>query len=532
MKTVALDFEQIPQLSSIDKAYQKQDSSLAPFYEHTTDIEQFEKVILAKKNFALSKRRILVESLKVQYQDIETTATTLTNIEALSSPNTFTVTTAHQPNLFSGPLYSIYKIVSTINLAKQLKQKYPKNDFVPIFWTGGEDHDFEEVNHFNLFGKTIKWENEQGGSVGKYTLENIQPILEEVVDILGDNQWANTAIGKILDFYTTSPNYGKAHTKFINWIFGAYGLVILNANTAALKEQMQTIFEDELLHHNSKRILTKAAADLEEAGFSNQAYAREINLFYLTNNKRSRIVKEGTEYKVLDTNLKFTEAEILQELDQNPQNFSPNVILRPLFQEVILPNLAYIGGGGELAYWLERKEQFHFFGVPYPMLVRRCSVLWVDKTNAKKLKKLAISVSEIFEETPALVKKYTLKNTENELSLNEEKKILEEAMTAILEKGKSIDTSLKKAILGTQTQIINSVEKIEKKLIRAEKSNHENALNQIRNLKGKLFPNNSLQERYDTFLAFYVRYGNHFIETLIDKLHPLEKDFVVLVEEN
>jgi bacillithiol biosynthesis cysteine-adding enzyme BshC len=530
MKPIPLDFEQIPQLSFIDKAYQKQTPALRMFYEYPTEIEQFKKVIDTKKNFSDEKRAILVQELHKQYATLEISPATQSNIEALSSPNTFTITTAHQPNLFTGPLYSIYKIVSAINLAKRLKATYPAYHFVPVFWSGGEDHDFEEVNHVHLFGQQLQWNDEQGGSVGKYELQSLKPVLKELADILGNNENATIAIDKLNAFYSTSDTYGDAHLKLINWIFGAYGLVVLHTSSAAFKSQMNTIFKDELLRHHSKEILKTTTQELEKAGFSNQAYAREINLFYLTKNKRSRITKKDGQYQVLDTPLTFSEKEILQELDNHPERFSPNVILRPLFQETILPNLAYIGGGGELAYWLERKEQFKFFGVPYPMLIRRCSVLWIDKNNAKKLQKLGLSTSEIFTNTDTLLKKYTIDNTENELSLDQEKDKISQILEQILQKGASVDPSLKKTILGTQTQIINSLEKIEKKLIRAEKSKHENALNQIRNLKEKLFPADGLQERHDTFLAYYVRYGDEFLETLLEYLDPLEKTFLVLEE--
>lgn len=531
MKLTALDFDQIPQLSTIDLAYQQQVAALQPFFEYSTEVEQFEKVIAAKQDFDPQKRAILVAALEQQYQSIETSCATLDNIKRLQKTATYTVTTAHQPNLFTGPLYSIYKIVSTINLAKKLKATYPNFDFVPIFWTGGEDHDFEEVNHFNLFGNKISWDEYQGGSVGAYQLRGFDHVLEQTKEILGNSPRATEVSEKLTEFYTTSANYGEAHTQFINWIFGKHGLVICNAQAAVFKSQMKAIFKEELLHQPSKEILEKTAIQLTQAGFGNQAYAREINLFYLTANKRSRIVQQGKQYQVLDTELVFSEEEILKELDQNPQKFSPNVILRPLFQETILPNLAYIGGGGELAYWLERKTQFQHFGVPYPMLLRRCSVLWIDKGMNQKVEKAGLTIAQIFEDTDKLLKQYTLENTEHELSLTTQKEQLNRILDDLLQHAIKIDPTLEKAVLGTQAQIINSIDKIEKKLIRAEKSNHETALNAIKNIKEKLFPSNGLQERYDNFLAYYVRYGDDFVDSLIQHLDVLDKRFLILSEE-
>lgn len=527
MQITKLDFNNIPQLSKTDKAYTLGDAALQPFYKYEVELNAFEAVIEAK-TFEQEKRQILVQELTQQYQDIDTTTATQNNIEKLLSPNTYTIVTAHQPNLFTGPLYTIYKIISAINLAEKLQQTHPDKHFVPVFWTGGEDHDFEEVNHINLFGKRFEWDDKQGGPVGAYQTDTLLPTLDAVKEVLGQSEHALVLAEQLDACYREANDYSSAVLHFINWIFGKYGLVIINANTKGFKAQMNGIFKDELLNQTSKPIVEATANAITAAGFKQQAHVRDINLFYLSPNKRTRIVKEDALYKVLDTDLVFTEAALLEELDKHPEYFSPNVVLRPLFQEMILPNLAYIGGGGELAYWLERQTQFEHYQLPFPMLIRRCSVLWIDANSQKKLNKLGLTTSSIFQETDALIKNYVLEQTTEELSLATEHEVFANTFQQIAEKAKRIDPSLEKSILAQQAQLQKSIDKLEQRLLRAEKRKNETSLEQIRKVKEKFFPKNGLQERYENFLAYYSRYGETFVETLKEHLDPLEKKFVVV----
>lgn len=534
MKYQTLPFDQIPQFSHSDVAYTMSAPALRPFYEHEVNLEAFEKVI-QQKSFAAEKRIILVQALEEQYETIEASAATLENIQRLKSSNAYTVVTAHQPNLFTGPLYVIYKIISALNLAESLQEKYPEQHFVPVFWTGGEDHDFEEVNHLHLFGKTITWEGEQGGSVGRYQLDSLTPVLEEVKAILGDGPNALELVDRLEAYFSTTKEnpkeYGLANRQLINWIFAEYGLVILDAGKAVFKQQMIPIFKEELLENTSKALVDTTGAALEAAGFQQQAFTRPINLFYLSENARQRIEQTETGYQIVDSDLTFSKAALLQELEQHPERFSPNVILRPLFQESILPNLAYIGGGGELAYWLERKTQFEHYGLPFPMLIRRCSVLWVDEISAKRLEKLGLNVTDLLGEIEVIVKDYVLENTEEELSLATEMTALNQVFEQIVAKAAQVDPGLEKGVLAQQVQMQKSIDKLEQRLVRAEKKNQETALKQLRKLKEKLFPNRGLQERHDNFLDFYSRYGRQFIQVLKEKLHPLDKKFLIIEAE-
>lgn len=522
-----IPFKQVEQLSQKDIAYATKHPNLRPFYKYETTLAAFDKVMADKRQDA-TNRSVLVDVLKAQYGPLETSEATQANIEALLEPTTFTITTAHQPSLGTGPLYYIYKIVSAIHLSRLLDKTYPGHKFVPVFVTGGEDHDFEEVNHLRLFNKEVVWENTEKGSVGMMQTSSLTSVLEQLKSILGDRPTAQEIYATFEKAYTSHEIYSKATIDLVNQLFGSYGLVVLGMNHPDLKREFIPLMKQELFERPSQAFVHKATEELEAAGFSGQAHAREINLFYLRDQIRERIVFENNQYQVLNTDYQFSEEELRAEVEKHPEHFSPNVVLRPLYQELILPNLAYIGGGGEIAYWLERKEQFAHFKLNFPMLIRRNSVLWLDGGTQKKMKKLGLGIEDLFIETEALLKRFIKQNTDSELSLAEEKEQQKQLFEAIKYKAQEIDPTLVKAVAAEQSKQLNILNQLEGRLMRAEKQKHEVALNQIRSLKEKLFPKNGLQERHDNFLGIYLQEGRNFFEVLLAHLNPLEEGFVVI----
>ena len=172
MPTDCIRYQNSGYFSSLIVDYLDQKSSLNSLYNRFPTIENFEAQITEKAaNYNQENRKLLVAALQKQYQNSTISEATENNILALEQANTFTITTGHQLNLFSGPLYFLYKIISTINLASELKTKCPKSNFVPIYWMATEDHDFEEINYFNFKGKKFRWNKESTGPVGRLTTE-------------------------------------------------------------------------------------------------------------------------------------------------------------------------------------------------------------------------------------------------------------------------------------------------------------------------------------------------------------------------
>lgn len=523
-------FQEVPQFSSKDIAYATGEDALKPFFKYSVSMASFARVIQDRQSAPLN-REVLVDTLKKQYANLSTTESVKNNIVALGSENTFTVITAHQPALFTGPLYYIYKISSTIRLVEELSKTYPDYQFVPVFISGSEDHDFEEINHTNLFGKPIEWHNEEAGACGMMRTDTLSAPLAELKDILGSSERAQKAYQTIEQAYLHHETYGTAAQALVNSLFADYGLVVINMNDTALKRLFIPFLEKEIFEQFSHPFVTQTQKALDQVGFGDQAYAREINIFYLRDQIRARIEQDGDHFQVVDTEYSFSTAELKQEINEHPERFSPNVVMRPIYQEAILPNLAYIGGGGELSYWLERKSQFEAFGLNFPMLIRRNSALWVDKGSAKKLDKVGLHINELFGDTEALIKRFVKENTENEINLKEEKAAIEKILLQVSEKATEVDSSLKGKVLAENAKIMKSIENLEDRLMRAEKDRFEVSVNQIRKLKDKLFPANGLQERHENFLSLYVKYGNDLFEILKENLNPLEEGMVVFIEK-
>jgi bacillithiol biosynthesis cysteine-adding enzyme BshC len=364
--------------------------------------------------------------------------------------------------------------------------------------------------------------------------------LEELKAILGESEAGKAVFSRVEKAYSEQKTIAKATQAMLHDLFGRYGLVVLNMNEARFKQFFIPVLKAELLEQPCFKLVNEATERLNSLGFKTQATPREINLFYMMPGIRERIAPlpsphaggnpDTPRFQVINTGLLFSEKEMLAEVESHPERFSPNVVLRPLFQEMILPNLAYIGGGGELAYWLERKPVFEHFSVPFPALVRRNSALWLDREAGKKLQKLGFSPAEFFQDTDTLIRSFIEKNAAGEVSLELEISDLKKIFDHLAVKATAIDPTLEKAVRAEEVKAIGGLEQWQSRLLRAEKQKHEVTLNQIRAGKEKYFSGGGLQERHDNFMPYLLKYGDSFIEELKKNLAPFDKGFVILEE--
>ncbi len=524
-----LPFSDVPQFSKRDIDYVHQNPKLKPFYKYSPNLASFETIIHDKSKND-TPRQLLVDVLKQQYRNFDSNQLVDSHIDALLDKNTYTIITAHQPSLFTGPLYYIYKIITTINLTQQLNQKYPSYKFIPVFVSGAEDHDFDEINHFHIFGKTLEWNNNESGAVGMMKTNTLSDVLSQLETIIGDNQNGQKLLKVIEKTHTKNELYGMASLELTHELFKKWGLVVLNMNQKALKRHFIPKIKDEIIHQVSAPLVNQAIEQIKAAGYKPQATPRPINFFYMIEQIRSMITYENGFFNVKNTNIQFTKDQILQEIENHPERFSPNVIMRPIFQESILPNLAYVGGGGELAYWMERQHQFNHFGVNFPMLVRRNSALWVNKTMKKKIDKLGLSIEETFFINDQFTKAFIQKNSKNEVSVDLELKEIQKIIKNLAKKAGQIDASLQPFVLGSAKSIEKTLEKIGSRMMKAEKSKMDVQIKQLQQIKEKLYPKNGLQERYDNFIEFYMRYGDTYFDFLFQSFEPLSSEMVVCLE--
>ena len=497
--------------------YLDQKPDLAEFYNIYPTIENAAEIIKQRAGFDSEKRKTLVHVLEEQYHG----SPFKPDFSILLDSKTFTVTTGHQLNIFTGPLYIIYKIVTTIKLARELKETYPEYNFVPVYWMATEDHDFEEIASFHLFGQTHKWEGEHKGAVGRLNPKELESILKHL------------PVKPLLfaKAYLENETLADAVRCYMHELFGNEGLVCIDADHPDLKRHFLPVIKQELTDSVSEKLVAETTSKLAALGYHTPLNAREINLFYLQHNVRERIVREGDRFKVLNTDLSFSEEEILSLTEEHPEFFSPNVVLRPLYEEVILPNLAYIGGPSEVPYWMQLKGIFDHHQVAFPMLIPRNFAVYINDLQSQKVEKLGISYEDLFLDQVALRRTFVEKNTEKILSLADQKRSFGQVFEGILEKAVAVDKTMEGAVKAEQARLLKSLENLEKRIRKAEERNHESEIDQLLNLKEKLFPNGTAQERYDNLLSFYVN-DPSFIGKLFDTFNPLDFKYNILIESS
>ncbi|MEI6864966.1 bacillithiol biosynthesis cysteine-adding enzyme BshC [Flavicella sp.] len=528
MRNTQIPFRNTGFFSKLVCDYIDRKDVIKELYGNFPDLEGFENQLNLKKGqFTQESRSVLFDSLISQYSCTNVLEATSENIKALKSSNTFTVVTGHQLNIFTGPLYFLFKIISTINLVKQLKEKFPKNNFVPVYWMATEDHDFEEINHFFVGNKKISWDVESSGSVGRKSTESIESVYEEFCDALGSSKNANYLKELFKKAYIKHNTLTEATMFLVNELFGEYGLVIIDGDDLNLKKQFSPFVEKELLEQYAHHSISKTNLFLEN-NYKVQVNPREINLFYIENEIRERIVLENNIYKVKNTSIKFTKTEILDVLNNSPEKFSPNVIMRPLYQESVLPNLCYIGGGGELAYWLQLKELFVASEIVFPVLLLRNSVLLATVKQGKKLKKLELEYQDLFLNQEKLINIIVEKFSELDFSFDNQRQMLQQIFEDLKPLIYQTDVTFKGALEAQEKKQIKGLLNLEKRLLIAEKRKHKDVVGRTRKLQDSLFPRKGLQERNVNFADFYKEYGEELIPVLLKQLNPLSFEYSVI----
>ncbi len=531
MEVDCIPFKETGYFSKIICDYLDQKKELKPFYGRFPGVENFKEQIAEKEaNFPEAHRPILSNAITRQYNGFNVSESTAKNISLLNNRKTFTVVTGHQLNLFTGPLYFLYKIVSTINLTKQLKESYPKYDFVPVYWMATEDHDFDEINFFNFRGKKVQWNKKASGAVGKLSTDGLDAVLNMFSSEMGNSEKANQLKGLFEKAYLQYNNLTDATRFLTNELFSGHGLVIIDGDDTDLKKLLIPYAKKDIFEHVPFQKVSTTIESLKEVSndYSIQVNPREINYFYLSDNVRERIIEVDGNYHVNNTEIRFSKKELGKELQNHPERFSPNVIARPLYQEVILPNLCYIGGGGELAYWLELKSYFEAMEIPFPVLLLRNSALILTEKQAKKLEKLDLKVSDLFLKQNSFINKKIREISNIDIDFSPQKRLLEEQFQSMYQLAEETDETFLGAVKAQEVKQKKGLDALEKRLLKAQKRKLKDHVIRMTDIQNELFPNKSLQERQLNFSELFLEYGDDLIQMLLDQLHPLSGSFTIL----
>lgn len=526
--TTQLPYSSTGYFSKVVTDYLEQSPALRPFYEHLPNIDGIKAAISQRQQF-IQERKILVQGLQEQYSTVTAAPKVQQNIQSLLDDNTFTITTAHQPAIFTGHLYFIYKIVHTIKLADQLRKELPQYNFVPVFWMGSEDADLDELGNIWLSGDKLVWNTRQTGAVGRMNTKGLDLLIHRIEGELSVLPHGQELMKIIKEAYLNSPDIQTATFKLIHELFAEYGLVTIIPDTALLKRQMVSVFEDDLYHQTPGTIVEQTISNLSKH-YKVQANPRAVNLFYLKDGVRELIELKNDVYEVRNTQIRFTKEQMAVELNDHPDRFSPNVILRGLYQETLLPNIAFIGGGGETSYWLELRDLFHHYKVPYPVLVVRNSFLIVEKKWEEKIERMNLAISDFFQNEQQLLTSLVTRQANGHLKLTQELAATSELFDAIREKATQIDGTLLGHIEALKARTVKPLQELEKKMIRAEKRKYETEQQQIHQIREALFPTGGLQERVENFLPYYAKWGRQFIDCIYKSSLALEQEFIIIKE--
>ncbi len=523
-----VDLKNLNLFSSLVKDYSSQKKTLSPFLSSFPSKESILNKI-KKTKFSNELRSDLVSVFKKQYKETIFFNSNLKkvnkNIGRLLLDNTYTITTGHQLSLFANPLFLIYKIINIINLSLEIS-KISKKNIIPVFWLASEDHDFDEIKSFNLFSNKYNWDRVNNNSpVGLIETKGIDVFIEKFFSSFDDYPYKKELKKILIKTYCKNSNLSSAFRSLLTYFFGNSGLLILDPNERLLKKHFIPSFKLEILNQTSFDLVSKQSVKISK-DYKTTVNPRELNLFYIKQKKRVRLLVKKKKYYLLDGTKEWNKQSILEEINNFPERFSPNVILRTLYQETILPNIVYVAGPSEISYWLQFKSLFSYMKKELPILSLRSFVLNINKSDWETLKKNKINTIDLFNPLDYFLSKSLYKKSK--INLIDELNLMNKISESINKKTKKIDSSLNVHSSVILKKIEKDLKKLEKKLIKYQKKDHFEYLDLLTQIHSSVYQKNIIQERSLSFFSFYLKYGNKFFEILSKKLNCLESGYIIL----
>jgi bacillithiol biosynthesis cysteine-adding enzyme BshC len=527
-----IKFDEIPGHLNLFLDYLYEFDSVKDYYKYDfRNPDSYTKMFadIASKPHAPKER--VSEIIKNQYADFNPSEKTLNNILSLAAKNTFAVVTGQQLGILGGPLYTFYKIITTIKLAAYLRSVHQECNFVPVFWLAGDDHDFEEVKYIKLLDEQNKILNiaydddieidTNRGDVGSIEFkETISGFFDELEKNLRETEFKKGVVEFFKSFYKEGKTFKTSFREMIFSIFDKYGLVIFDPQEKELKQLLKHIFRSEIedFRTHTQKLVEKSAR-LEEV-YHAQVKIQPINLFYHDEEGRYLIEPSDNEYKLKRKRKKFTREELVNLIEETPEKFSPNVLLRPVCQDYLLPTICYVGGPSEISYFAQVMPLYKTFNVAEPIIYPRSSVTLIEKNISSIIQKYNIDVKallrnpeEIIEKVIAAESEYAVDDIFKPVRENVEN-ILDELQTELLKIDKTISDSAQKY----KQKITYYIDELKGKTNEANKRKHEIAMKQLQKLITALYPEKNLQERELNIAYFVNKYGFEIIDRIFNEL--------------
>ena len=507
----------------INIAWGKENTHLYPFTGTGSHIASVENNI--RNFFDNSKRNELHNILLNQNKDIDLTPKQLENIELLLQENTFTVTTGQQIHVGLGPMYVWNKIESVLNTVAVLKSENQACNYVPVFWMATEDHDFEEIKDVNLFGEKYTWETNQKGPVGNFETSELKSVFEAIKLKFSNNVEALSRLQIIEDIYLKEQiSLSTATRKLVQFIYGEKGLLVLDPNDVHFKAMSRNLWNQDILKRSVYPAFIEQNNKLQQADYSTPAYAREINCFYIDKRQRERIEYSNEKFNLVDSKREFTQDEMEQLIENSPEYISPNVLLRPLYQQSILPNVVYIGGPAEFAYWMQCAKAFEVCNIPAPRIQLRFSSVYIAPVVLKKLYKLNLTTDDLWRPWPD-VESLLIQKHEETFTLDANIDILTESFDKVRQSLYEIKSPLLKDIKKQQEEMLKGLSKISVEFKNSADNNSQLSKDLItaKSIKNEYFDVQNAQERRLFWLELYLN-------GVLGDLQIPELDYFVFIE--
>jgi bacillithiol biosynthesis cysteine-adding enzyme BshC len=520
-----VNLNETPFINPLASDYLNGDTFLKDFYTYSHELSNYARFIENKSSFPVSRRKLLVDELIKQYQNagIELKENSLVkkNILDLKNENSFTVTTGHQLVLFGGPLFTVYKILSTLKLAAELNVTYSDKKIIPVFWLASEDHDYEEIKNNYINGETLTWNTAHDGqAVGTLLLNDFEVLINDLEKLLPNSGLKTKHLHIIKDAYQNGFTLSKATLKYFHSLFEEWGLVIIEPSNIQFKKEIRSLMQTDIIEQKSFKAQLVSDRILASK-YELQIGAREINFFYFNKEGKRLLLKKSQKGFVLsDSSESFSVKEMEDIIENHPDKLSPNVNLRPLYQETLLPNLAYVGGPAEVAYWLQLKSIFDTNELPFPALVLRMMHLFLPPGLENRMKRFGLKAKDALLKTDALSNKYF--ETIGESSIENQIETILKNWQEIYELTSNVNNELQANILSEKLKDKAELKALNKEYKSKRLSKHKERLGKLMQVRAEIYPAGILQERIETLMWYECLMDKSLLSELLEKLNVFE----------
>ncbi len=472
----------------------------------------------------------LVPILKEQNQKFGCSLPTLERIDWLLERRACTVVTGQQTGLFGGPLFTLYKALTAIKLAERLGRTC-EGCYVPVFWLASDDHDFREVNHVDILNKgnepsRITYQGHPADSKVPVSRIVLQAQIQEAIAHLDEqthpSDFKQEMLTYLAEAYAPGNTFSQAFGQWLMTLLKPFGLVMIDASDQRIKALATSLFGQEIRKRSpSSQAALGASQELLDRGYHNQVQLHDgmLNLFYAKDD-RSALQKTDSGFTIRSTGERETEAGLLARLAENPGDFSPNVLLRPLYQDVLLPTIAYIAGTAETAYYAQMKGIYTAFKIPMPVIYPRKSLTLLEPKIEKVLDNYALAVPQLWSNIDSLISKIAREQLPDELEdkIGAVTRSVNDNIAELQKIVSEFDPTLADFVKNSGGRIEGQIEGMEKKILQAFKKRNEIIRQQLKKAGNSLYPNNTLQERSLSVLPYLFKHGPGFIDQIYEAM--------------